>query len=113
MPFIDSKVTTKLTPEKQESIKSKLGQAISIMGKPESYLMVGFEDQYELYMAGKKLDKGAFVSVRVLGQVNADASDRMTAEICKIYEEELGIPGQNIYISYFGTPNWGWQGSNF
>lgn len=113
MPFIDSKVTTKLTPEKQESIKSKLGQAISIMGKPESYLMVGFEDEYELYMAGKKLEQGAFVSVRVLGQVNADASDRMTAEICKIYEEELGIPGQNIYISYFGTPNWGWQGSNF
>ncbi len=113
MPFIDSKVTATLTPDKEESIKSKLGQAISIMGKSENYLMVGFEDGYDLYMAGKKLDKGAFVSVRILGQVNSEASDRMTAEICKIYEQELGIPGQNIYVSYFGTPNWGWNGGNF
>ncbi|MDO4167988.1 MAG: phenylpyruvate tautomerase MIF-related protein [Eubacteriales bacterium] len=113
MPFIDSKVTVALTPDKQESIKSKLGQAISTMGKSENYLMVGFEDEYELYMGGQKLEKGAFVSVRVLGQVNADASDRMTAEICKIYQEELDIPGQNVYVAYFGTPDWGWNGSNF
>ncbi len=113
MPFIDSKVTTALTPDKQEKIKSRLGQAIGIMGKSETYLMVGFEDQYELYMGGQKLDQGAFVSVRVLGQVDRDASDRMTAEICQIYQEELGIPGQNIYVAYFGTPNWGWNGSNF
>lgn len=113
MPFIDSKVTTKLTQDKEESIKKKLGQAIGIMGKSENYLMLGFEDQYELYMGGKKLEQGAFISVRVLGQVDAGASDRMTAELCKIYQEELGIPGQNIYVAYFGTPNWGWNGSNF
>lgn len=113
MPFIDSKVTKTVTPDKQESIKSRLGQAIGILGKSETYLMVGFEDQYELYMGGQKLEQGAFVSVRVLGQVDADASDRMTAEICKIYQEELGIPGQNIYVAYFGTSDWGWNGSNF
>lgn len=113
MPFIDSKVTLALTPEKQENIKSKLGQAISVMGKSENFLMVGFEDEYELYLGGKKLDKGAYVSVRVLGQVNSAASDKMTSEICKIYQEELDIPGQNIYVSYFGTPDWGWNGSNF
>ena len=29
MPFIDSKITVKLTDEKKESIKARLGEAIS------------------------------------------------------------------------------------
>ena len=37
----------------------------------------------------------------------------MTARTCQILEKELGIPGSNVYVSYFGTPNWGWNGSNF
>lgn len=113
MPFIDSKITVSLTPEKQETIKTRLGEAISLMGKSENYLMVGFEDNYELYMGGKKCEKAAYVSVRVLGQVDADASDKMTAQICKILAEELDIPGANVYVSYFGTSNWGWNGGNF
>ena len=28
MPFIDSKITVSLTPEKEEAIKTKLGEAI-------------------------------------------------------------------------------------
>lgn len=50
MPFIDSKVTVTLTKDKKESIKARLGQAVSILHKSEAYLMVGFEDDYDLYM---------------------------------------------------------------
>ena len=50
MPFIDSKITVPVTPEKKESIKTKLGQAIPLLGKTETYLMVGFEDDYDLYL---------------------------------------------------------------
>ena len=50
MPFIDSKITVKVPEEKKEAIKTQLGQAISILSKPESFLMVGFEDEYCLYM---------------------------------------------------------------
>ena len=63
MPFIDSKITVSLTPEKEEAVKTKLGEAIQILNKSETYLMVGFEDNYDLYMGGSKLDKGAYVSV--------------------------------------------------
>ena len=52
MPFIDSKITVSLTPEKEEAIKAKLGEAIQILNKSETYLMVGFEDNYDLYMGG-------------------------------------------------------------
>ncbi len=113
MPFIDSKVTVKLTEQKKESIKSELGKAISIMGKGESFLMVGFEECYDLFMGGKKLELGAFVSIQVFGQVRPEACDKMTAEICRIYEEQLGISGSNIYVTYQGIADWGWNGSNF
>ena len=51
MPFIDSKITVKVSDEKKEAIKTELGQAISILSKPESFLMVGFDDEYCIWEA--------------------------------------------------------------
>lgn len=113
MPFIDSKVTVALSDNQKENIKAKLGQAIGVLGKTESFLMVGFEDEYDLYMAGNKLDRGAFVAVRVYGQVQPQACDRMTEKICDILQEELGIPGNAVYVTYQGIADWGWNGGNF
>ena len=61
MPFIDSKVTVKMSDDQKETLKNSLGQAITTMNKTESYLMVGINDGYDLFMGGKKLDKGAYV----------------------------------------------------
>lgn len=113
MPFIDSKITTTVSEEKKEAIKRRLGEEIRILGKTESYLMVGFEDEYDLYFAGNKVEKGAFVSVKVLGSVNPDACDKMTGAICQILLEELDIPGDKVYVSYQGIRDWGYNGRNF
>ncbi len=113
MPFIDSKITVKLTDAEKETIKSELGKALPVLHKPESYLMVGIEDDYDLYFAGKKLEKGAYVSVSLFGSASSSDYDKMTGEICRIYGEVLGIPGNNIYVTYHGVNDWGWNGSNF
>ncbi len=113
MPFIDSKITLSVTPEQKETIKTRLGQAVSIINKPESFLMVGIADNYDLYMAGNKLEKGAYVEVSLLGNASSTAYEEMTGVICKIYEEELGIPGQSVYVTYHGVNDWGWNGRNF
>jgi len=113
MPFISSKVTVKISQEKEEAIKQRLGQAIAIIpGKSESWLMVGFEDEYTLYFKGDKCEKAAFVEVKIYGSGNAGAYDQMTAEICKIYGEELDIPAANIYVTYQEFSEWGWNGGN-
>lgn len=113
MPFINSRVTVKLTQEKEEAIKQKLGQAISILpGKSEGWLMVGFEDEYSLYFKGDKCEKAAFVDVKIFGGADSRSCDQMTGEICRIYEEELGIPASNIYIAYQPVKDWGWNGGN-
>ena len=50
MPFINTKVTVPLSEEKKDILKAEFGKAISIIGKPESYLMLGFEDNSSLYL---------------------------------------------------------------
>lgn len=113
MPFIDSKISIPVSQEQKETLKTDFGHAISILNKPESFLMLGFEDNYDLYMGGKKLDKGAYVSVKLFGSASAREYNSMTAEICRILEERLGIPGNAVYVTYQGINDWGWDGKNF
>ena len=114
MPFIGSKVSVKISKEKEELIKSKLGKAIELIpGKSETFLMIGFEDEYPLYFAGEKLEKGAFIEVKIFGKASEDAYANLTSAICNIYEEELGIPQTKIYVKYEEVNEWGWNGKNF
>jgi len=114
MPFINSKVTVKMTEDKKEAVKKRLGEAISIIpGKSENWLMVGFEDGYDLYFQGNKDGETAFVEVKVYGSADRSVYDRMTPVISTILNEELGIPQNRIYIKYEEVANWGWNGSNF
>ncbi len=114
MPFIDSKVSVKVTKEQEKELKTRLGQAISIIpGKSESWLMVGIEDEYSLYFRGDDSEPMAFVEVRIFGGPNRDAFEKMTAELTKIYGEVLGIAPDHMYIKYSATTDWGWNGSNF
>ena len=113
MPFIDSKISVSVPQEKKEAIKSRFGQAISVLGKGESFLMVGFDDNYDLFFAGDKVDKGAYVAISLYGKASPDAYSKMSGEVCKILEEELGIPGDRVYVTYREVSDWGWNGRNF
>lgn len=113
MPFINSKITTTVAPEKKEIIKSELGKYMAVLGKSETYLMVGIEDNYDLWFGGKKLEKGAYVSVSLLGSAPSEAYEKLTGKICELYEKELGIPGSAVYVTYHPVADWGWNGSNF
>ena len=113
MPFIDSKITVPVTSELKEEIKSELGKLITTLGKTETYLMVGIEDAYDLWLGGKKLDKGAYVSVSLYGNAPEESYDKLTGQICDLFEEKLGIPGNAVYVTYHPVNDWGWNGSNF
>lgn len=113
MPFIDLKISQKLTEDKKESLKSELGKAVSILHKPESYLMVGIADGYSLYFAGKKLENGAYAEVSLFGSASPSDYNKMTGEICKILNRQLSIAGRDVYVTYHGVSDWGWDGSNF
>ena len=114
MPYIEAKISKKITKEEEVQLKSALGQAISIIpGKSEQWLMLGFQDEVHMYFRGDDSEPVAFVEVRIYGGPNRDAFERMTAEITRIFGEVLGIAADHMYIKYSATPDWGWNGGNF
>lgn len=114
MPFINSKVSFKLSTEEELEIKKKLGEAISLIpGKSEAWLMVGFEDEHKLYFKGQAFEKIVFVEVSIFGNASKQSYDALTKAICDIYNEVTKTPKENIYVRYQEIDNWGWNGSNF
>lgn len=113
MPFINSRVSVKMTEEQKESIKSRFGEAIATLGKSEAWLMVGFEDNYCLYFKGQKSPKLAMVEVALFGKASSVAYNKFTAQVCEILGDVLEIPSDKIYVKYEEVSNWGWNGGNF
>lgn len=114
MPYISTKVNVKISREKEEVLKSRFGKAISIFpGKSENYLMLSFEDECNLYFGGKNNIGIAYIEVSLFGKADSATYDKMTAELTKIINEELGISPSAIYVKYEETEYWGWNGRNF
>ena len=113
MPMINAQISTKLLPEQKQTLVKEFGKAITVMNKSESHLMINIEDEQNLFFAGNILEKGAYIEIKVLGDVNPVLSEKMTEQVCKILEKNLGINPASVYVSYFGTHNWGHNGSNF
>lgn len=111
MPYIKTSTNVQINEEKLNNIKTKMGEAIRLMGKTEDWLMLEFDDNKKMFFKGKNEDGIAFLDVRVLGSVNG--SNEMTQELTNIISNELNISPNNIYISYQGYSDWGYNGRNF
>lgn len=113
MPLIDAKFTVKVDDTKKEEIKSEFGKLITTLHKGETYLMVGIQDGYDLWFGGKKLEKGAYVEVSLLGNAPSEDYNKLTGQICDMLADKLGIPGSAVYVTYHPLTDWGWNGANF
>lgn len=112
MPFINTKTNVSISKEQETTIKTRLGEVISDIGKTESWLMVGFEDKVSLYFKGKD-EPCAIVDISLYGKASANAYETLTKDVTRIVNEELGIRPDNIYIKYQEVDYWGWNGNNF
>lgn len=113
MPFINVKTNASVSDNKKESIKAKLGQAITaIPGKSEGWLMVGIEADYDLWFKGDAAP-AAMIEVSIFGSASSGALSNLTGKITDIMNRELSIPADRVYVKYASTNDWGWNGSNF
>ena len=113
MPMIDARVTVALDDAQKEELKNEFGRLIGTLGKSEAYLMVAIEVGKDLWLGGRKLEKGAFISVSLLGDAGSELYSKMTGQICELLESKLGIPGNAVYVTYHPVRDWGWNGRNF
>ncbi len=113
MPFINVKTNTTVSKDKLTAVKTQLGQAITaIPGKSEQWLMVAVEPETALYFRGTDAP-AAMVQVQIFGGASGAACETLTGKICDILETELSIPADRVYVSYWETPNWGWNRNHF
>lgn len=114
MPYIGTKTTVRITPEKEEILKKRLGEAISaVPGKSEKWLMCEFTDNCRLWFAGDNSKPAAYVNVKVFGGADSHACEKLTGIICDILGEELSVPSDRVYVTYSAFDDWGWNGTNF
>ena len=114
MPMISTKTSTPITKEQELILKEKLGKAIEILpGKTETWLMLEFEDNCRLWFRGDNTKPLAYIEVSALGKINPSSAEELTAEICNICKDVLGIDGSGVYVKYEETDKWGFDGANF
>lgn len=114
MPFIETKTNKTITPAEEKALKEQLGKAVeAIPGKSESRLMLNIEDNCKLYFRGDGETPAAFVEVKIFGTASREAYENMTAAVCNVLDNVLGIAPDRVYVKYEGCMDWGWNGSNF
>ena len=103
MPFIDSKVNIKTTLKQQKELKTRLGQAVSLIpGKSESWLMINLEDDRKMYFRGDDSEPLAFICINYYGSADESALWRSAwreagsyvCEICSV--DVLGMEREQL-----------------
>ena len=111
MPMINLQVSFAVSPEGKESIAKELGQLIGLMsGRSEKYLMVGINDGLTHYLAGKKLERAAFMDLRLLGRESEKGQEAFIVAAQAAISKLLDIPIGNIYSNILELPHWGARG---
>ena len=113
MPYIHAKFSGSVSPEKEKEIKTALGEAITLLNKPERYLMVEIEDDRRLYFGGDNSAPIAFFDVSLLHSAPRASYEKLTARLCEIAKDTMGVDGGNVYVKFEETENWGYDSFMF
>lgn len=108
MPFINVKLSTLLSQEQEITLKQELGEAISIIpGKSESSLMLQFEENCRLWLAGSNEGPIVFVNVMLLGKADRQDYASFSSRVVEIFECQLAA--RHVYVKFEEVPNWFWN----
>ena len=114
MPYIEAKMSFKLEDIQKDELHKKLEDVISaVFSKPKSYIMTNIVDAQRFYMAGECVEKGAYISVCLLGSTSKSACQTATKEICDILSSDLSVDTSKVYITYHPADLWGHDGYMF
>ena len=111
MPLINLQVTGQLSPRDKDNVTKELGQLISLMpGRSEKYLMVGYIDGCTHYLVGERLERAAFMELRLLGRESEAGQEAFVVAAQAAISKLLDIPIGNIYSNILEMPHWGARG---
>ena len=112
MPFINTKTTATLSSSKKDALTAEISSiTCECLGKGENWIMIGYEDNASLSFQNSTADI-AYIEVKTFGTPSPAGAGQMTAKLSALLERELSISPDRIYIAYFPTDKWGWNGNN-
>ncbi len=113
MPFIDARFSTPVNTAQEENIKKRLGEAITLIGKSEAYLMVQIQSDCNIYFKGNNDADSAFFEVKLLGKASKNQYTDLVSALCNIASTELGIDGNRVYVKFEECEFWGYDSFMF
>ena len=113
MPFINAKFSTPVSAEKEIELKTALGDAITLLGKSERYLMVEIQDSRRLYFGGENNAPIAFFDVSLLHSAPRASYEKLTERLCGIAKDIMDVDGENVYVKFEETEHWGYNSFMF
>ncbi|MGE0709065.1 MAG: phenylpyruvate tautomerase MIF-related protein [Planctomycetota bacterium] len=83
-------------------------------GKPEAYVMTCLMPRALMTFAGDPAP-ACYLEVKSIGRMEPARTAAMSADLCAIVAEELGVPGERTYIEFCDAPGhlWGHAGETF
>ena len=109
MPYINVSTSTKV--EDKKKLLEEISKLISYLtNKSRRFVMAKLEDECQMYFDDKELF--CFLEIKSIGSLSPSDIAKPISEF--IYEK-MGIPTDNIYISFEDVPAsmWAWNGRTF
>ena len=114
MPFISTKTNKPVPADTAKKLKEAYASAIELLpGKTEKWLMLSFEGDTTMAFHGDMESPMAFLTVSLVGKAPGEAYDALTARLCEIMGDVLGIAADMVYVKYEEVDHWGFDGINF
>jgi phenylpyruvate tautomerase PptA (4-oxalocrotonate tautomerase family) len=114
MPLLRLTTNKPLPDAQQQSITKVLSSSVaSMLGKPESYVMVIVQHNAAMLFAGTD-EPSAYLELKSLGLPEVKTAE-YSATLCKLLYEQLAIDSNRIYIEFASPPRhfWGWNSTTF
>jgi phenylpyruvate tautomerase len=99
--------------EKLNALQRDLsGAAARLLGKPESYVMTCLVPGSRLTF-GASFDPSCLVEVKSIGGLGGDVPAKISAAVCTLLHEALGVPANRIFLVFTDVPasHWGFDGA--
>lgn len=114
MPLLQIQTSSKFATAPAGLLQQLSAELAKELGKPESYVMVGFEGGAELLFGGTS-EPACFAVLKNIGSFTPAQTERLSAWLSQRLGSALSVPPTRIYIEFVNAQAhlWGHDGGTF
>jgi phenylpyruvate tautomerase PptA (4-oxalocrotonate tautomerase family) len=117
MPLLSVKTSAPApaAAEIEDLLRTLSARIAAHLGKPEAYVMTAFEGDAAMTFAGSGAEPVAYLELKSVGRLSPQTTAAVSADLCGLIEERLGVPAARTYIEFAAAEGylWGWNRRTF